>query len=86
MTLTREEVEAAVQSVPFWWHSIDLGSGIVTPGTQSQEFLKARMRSLQLPDLQGKSVLDIGAYDGFYSFEVERLGAARVSEEEAGRK
>ena len=33
---------------------------------------------LQLPDLHGKSVLDIGAYDGFFSFSVERLGAARV--------
>ena len=78
MTLTREDVEAAVQSVPFWWHSIDLGGGLVTPGAQSQEFLKARMHSLQLPDVRGKTVLDIGAYDGFYSFEVERLGAARV--------
>jgi tRNA (mo5U34)-methyltransferase len=78
MALTREEVEAAVKSVPFWWHSIDLGRGVVTPGTQSHEFLKDRLRSLQLPDLQGKTVLDIGAYDGFYAFEVERLGAARV--------
>ena len=78
MTLTREEIEASVQSVPFWWHSIDLGGGLVTPGAQPQEFLDARLRSLQLPDMQGKTVLDIGAYDGFYSFAVERLGAARV--------
>jgi len=28
--------------------------------------------------LDGKSVLDIGAWDGFYSFEAERRGAARV--------
>jgi tRNA (mo5U34)-methyltransferase len=78
MTLTREEIEASVQSVPFWWHSIDLGGGLVTPGVQPHEFLKARLRSLQLPDVHGKTVLDIGAYDGFYSFAVERLGAARV--------
>ena len=32
-----------------------------------------------LPDrLDGKSVLDIGAWDGFYSFEAERRGASRV--------
>jgi hypothetical protein len=31
-----------------------------------------------LPDLQGTSVLDIGGWDGFYSFAAERLGVARV--------
>jgi tRNA (mo5U34)-methyltransferase len=34
---------------------------------------------LALPrSLEGKSVLDIGAWDGFYSFEAVRRGAARV--------
>lgn len=66
------------KSVPFWWHSIDLGRGVVTEGTQSPEFLARRVVSLNLPDLRGKHVLDIGAYDGFYSFEAERRGAARV--------
>ena len=33
---------------------------------------------MQIPDLTGRSVLDIGAYDGFYSFESERRGAERV--------
>ena len=28
--------------------------------------------------LDGKTVLDVGAWDGFYSFEAERRGAARV--------
>jgi tRNA (mo5U34)-methyltransferase len=29
-------------------------------------------------DLRGLSVLDVGAWDGFFSFEAERRGAARV--------
>jgi tRNA (mo5U34)-methyltransferase len=29
-------------------------------------------------DLRGKSVLDIGAWDGFFSFEAEKRGASRV--------
>jgi tRNA (mo5U34)-methyltransferase len=33
---------------------------------------------MRLPELRGKSVLDIGAWDGFFSFEAERHGAARV--------
>jgi tRNA (mo5U34)-methyltransferase len=34
---------------------------------------------LALPDdLRGKTVLDVGAWDGFFSFECERRGAERV--------
>lgn len=36
------------------------------------------LEALRLPDLKGKTVLDIGTYDGFYAFEAERRGAARV--------
>jgi tRNA (mo5U34)-methyltransferase len=32
----------------------------------------------QLPDFRGRSVLDIGAWDGYYSFLAERRGASRV--------
>ena len=59
-----------------WWHSIDLGNGIVTPGPDPTP---ARLREIQVPDdLSGLSVLDVGAWDGFFSFEAERRGAARV--------
>jgi tRNA (mo5U34)-methyltransferase len=59
-----------------WWHRIDLGSGVVTPGEIDSSKLLKRMK---LPeDLRGRSVLDIGAWDGFYSFEAERRGADRV--------
>ncbi len=78
VSLVKDEIAAAVQGVPFWFHSIDVGDGVVTPGLQSSEYLKARLHELQLPDLHGKTVLDIGAYDGFYSFEAERRGASRV--------
>lgn len=61
-----------------WWHSVDLGEGVVTPGAKSPEVLAAEWQSLQLPDLHGKTVLDIGAWDGFFSFEAERRGAKRV--------
>jgi tRNA (mo5U34)-methyltransferase len=78
MSFSRDELLQMSQSVPLWWHSIDLGQGVVTPGTLSAAFLANRIRELNLPDLRGKDVLDIGAYDGFYSFEAERRGARRV--------
>ena len=59
-----------------WFHSIDLGHGIVTPG---EDRSARKLRSLHLPpSLDGRTVLDVGAWDGFFSFEAERRGAARV--------
>lgn len=73
-----EELQAAVDAVDYWWHSIDLGLGLVTPGAKSASAISRELKSLRLPDLHGKSVLDIGAYDGYYSFAAERMHAARV--------
>ncbi|HET7618707.1 MAG TPA: DUF1698 domain-containing protein [Vicinamibacterales bacterium] len=59
-----------------WYHTIDLGHGVVTNGIDDSALRLAR---LDLPaSLEGRSVLDIGAWDGFFSFEAERRGAARV--------
>jgi tRNA (mo5U34)-methyltransferase len=37
-----------------------------------------QLLSLHLPDLSGKTVLDVGAGDGYFSFAAERFGASRV--------
>lgn len=59
-----------------WFHTIDLGHGIVTPGSDRSREKLARLR---LPErLDGRSVLDVGAWNGFFSFEAERRGASRV--------
>jgi tRNA (mo5U34)-methyltransferase len=59
-----------------WYHTISLGNGIVTPGIDDTP---SRLSKIGLPlDLTGKTVLDVGAWDGFFSFEAERRGAARV--------
>jgi len=75
---TKTDLEQRVQAAGFWWHSIDLGCGVVTPGRKSSSFLAKELRSLKLPSLADKSVLDIGAFNGYYSFAAERLGARRV--------
>jgi tRNA (mo5U34)-methyltransferase len=70
-----EKVRAEIAKVN-WYHQIDLGDGIITPGVADTP---SRMAPLELPsDLSGKSVLDIGAWDGVFSFEAERRGASRV--------
>jgi tRNA (mo5U34)-methyltransferase len=37
-----------------------------------------QLLALNLPDLTGKTVLDVGARDGYFSFAAERFGASRV--------
>jgi tRNA (mo5U34)-methyltransferase len=61
----------------FWWHSIDLGDR-VTPGHKSPERLDWEWNNLHLPPLAGRTLLDIGAWDGYFSFRAEREGASRV--------
>ena len=72
----RATLRAAVDDVR-WFHTIDLGNGLVTPGATNPA--RKILPTLGLPStLTGQSVLDVGAWDGFYSFEAERRGAARV--------
>jgi len=80
MEMTRQEefAQSALRECPTWFHSIELAPGVVTPGRKSADTLQRELHSIQLPNLLGKSVLDIGAYDGFFSFAAERLGGARV--------
>jgi tRNA (mo5U34)-methyltransferase len=60
-----------------WMHSLELPTGPVT-GRRPLSDLRA-VADLVLPaDLTGREVLDIGAADGFFSFESERRGAKRV--------
>lgn len=58
-----------------WFHSIELSDGFVTNGMQTQEFAA---KSVFKYPIEGKTVLDIGAWDGFYSFKAEKLGAKDV--------
>ncbi len=60
-----------------WWHSIRLKDGTITRGVHSIEELEENYRHFALPeDLTGKRVLDMGCWDGFYSFEAEKTWRA----------
>lgn len=76
-----QEVSGLAQEVSQrkWFHSIDLGGGIVTPGSKSPAIHAVEYAAFFDPvDLNGRSVLDIGAWNGAYSFEAKRRGATRV--------
>jgi len=76
--MTKTEKQELIEKVPFWYHSIDCGDGVVTEGAKSHATLQNELKNMALPDLNGKTVLDVGAWDGFFSFTAEELGASRV--------
>jgi len=62
------------------YHSFRLPDGRILEGTMALAFQEERLASFNLPDdLTGKIALDIGPWDGYYSFELERRGAAVTS-------
>jgi tRNA (mo5U34)-methyltransferase len=61
-----------------WYHRIDLGQGIVTPGFPWETLWDNVRVVRQRTDYRQKSVLDLGSWDGMWAFEAEMLGAAVV--------
>lgn len=60
-----------------WYHTIDLVPGLTTPGWFDT---RATVDKVLLPaSLEGKRCLDVGTWDGFWAFEMERRGAASVT-------
>lgn len=69
------EPQDAVASNPFWYHTMEVAPGVVTPGWFD---LRPIVDDMPWPDVSGKRCLEVGPYDGFLSFEMERRGAAEV--------
>ena len=63
-----------------WYHSFELPDGSVIPAVMTLEWQRARWQRYPIPaDLHGKRLLDIGSWDGWFSFEAERRGAEVTS-------
>jgi len=75
--MNAEELWQRAEAVTWWHGGMDLGHGVVTKGLSNPGPNLLPMIGLPV-DLTGKTVLDIGAWDGFMSFECERQGAAKV--------
>ena len=60
-----------------WYHTIDLGGGVITPGAFDHAPV---LSEYCLPErLDGMRVLDVATFDGFWAFEFERRGARSVT-------
>ena len=87
----REAASAAAAATPFaqddelvrkrveghtWYHTLDLGGGLKTPGRFDHT---PYLHEYRLPEsMAGLRVLDVATFDGFWAFEFEKRGAAEV--------
>jgi len=72
----RDAALRAVRANPVWYHTLELPGAVTTPG---QVDLRRVAPRLLPPDLRGKRALDVGTFDGFWAFELERRGAEVVA-------
>jgi tRNA (mo5U34)-methyltransferase len=60
-----------------WYHTLELAPGFVTEGWFD---LREQVHRYQLPErMDGMRALDVGTWDGFWAFEMERRGADVVA-------
>lgn len=73
--MTADELRRQSEAIAWWHGGMDLGQGVVTVSRWGNDPATSTLPRISLPDdMSGMTVLDIGAWDGFYSFECERRG------------
>ncbi len=74
-TPAAEELLCRIERVD-WYHTFDFGHGIRTPGAFDHSPI---LDQYKLPArFDGKRVLDVATFDGFWAFEFEKRGAREV--------
>jgi tRNA (mo5U34)-methyltransferase len=79
--LSAEHIQQRVRELGSWFHNLDLCGIQTSPDHFLGDYPTLKWRRFAHaipPDLQGKSVLDIGCNGGFYAIEMKRRGADRV--------
>lgn len=72
--VSADSLRQRVAAIPVWYHRIGLPDGVVTPGINPLDPAAYRIPE----DLTGKRVLDVGAWDGYWTFEALKRGASVV--------
>ena len=73
----KEEIKQNLEQNNTWYHTINI-NGIQTKNSRTSSKYQMWVSQIIPVDLTGKSILDVGCSDGFYSFLCERRNANRV--------
>lgn len=73
------ELRERIEQYPAWYHEIDFGGGVISKPKHPHRDIWAAIEQFLAPiDFKGKSVLEIGCWDGRWSFFAEQRGASEV--------
>lgn len=68
------DLATKVAAIPYWYHRIALPGGVTTPGWAPKDPSAYKVAA----DLTGLRVLDVGAWDGYWTFTALERGAREV--------
>jgi SAM-dependent methyltransferase len=76
VSVSSGDLESRIRETSAWYHTLELAPGVTTPG-----FVDWREKAAAIlpADLSGRRCLDIGTYDGFWAFEMEKRGGDVVA-------
>lgn len=75
-----DQLRRSIESLGPWFHNLNLNGIATAPNHFLGDYPAFRWRKLKplLPEIRGRTVLDIGCNAGFFSIAMKRLGADRV--------
>lgn len=73
---SEDEIKRKVSEIPIWHFPFRFGN-VVTPAEEPQEYLDWKSSIIPI-DLSGKTVLEVGAHEGYFSMVAEQRGAKRI--------
>ena len=74
---SKEEIKKHLEQNDTWYHAMNI-NGIQTKNTRTSSQYQIWVSQIIPDDLTGKSILDLGCSDGFYSFLCEQRNANRI--------
>ena len=77
--MDKSELIKKIKDLGPWHHRIEVEEGIFTEINKPNPRGKWKVMESFLPeDLTGKTVLDLGGNEGFYSIQMKKRGASKV--------